>query len=530
MGDDVRRRVIIFGLVLVAALVFLWPTVSVYQRRASGLEVSGQEFAKSNWPSQPIALGLDLSGGVYLDYRVVTDEAVKSRLQSELQNLRSELRRAKVPVTKAKVEKVNDSKFTASFTLLSARTLEKAKGVIAEAGTALKLEESTTEGGRPILMYSIDGKSVQDIRNSAVEQARETLNTRVNQFGVAEPIITRAGADRIILQMPGAKDVESVKSVVGKVAKLEFRWLPQEGAGSKDTVTLINRDDKSPQKVEDAVLMDGSAVKTARAGFDQNGRIEVSLQFTNEGGRQFARLTGEGVGRRMAIILDGEIYSAPVIQERISGGACSISGSFTLKEASDLALVLRAGALPAPLEVVKERTVGPSLGQESIKKGVNAIIIGFALVLAFMVVYYKKAGMIASGILVLNIVLIMAALSLLGATLTLPGLAGLALTVGMSVDANVIIFERIREELRNGASRDAAVESGFDAAFSAIIDANVTTLLTALILYYFGTGPVRGFAVTLSIGILTTLYCATFVARLAFDALPLRAKGRQLSI
>ncbi|MDC0359081.1 protein translocase subunit SecD [Oligoflexia bacterium] len=336
-------------------------------------------------------------------------------------------------------------------------------------------------------------------------------------------MIQKVGNKRIILQMPGVSDIDSVKKVVGSVAKLEFRFVPTTETAP---FQVMLKDREGGQvAVEDEVRMTGEAVDDARVSII-DGQVEVSLTLTSEGGKTFRRITTEGVGRRLAIILDNTVYSSPVIREPISGGRASISGGFQLQEAKQLAVVLRAGALPAPLDILEERTVGPTLGKESIEKGVRAIFLGFILVIIFMMIYYKKCGVIAVSTLALNVLLVLGALSAFGATLTLPGLAGLALTIGMAVDANVIIFERIREELRNGSGRDAAVKAGFGHALTAIIDSNVTTLLAGLILYYFGTGPIRGFAVTLSIGILTTLYCATFVSRLAFDFFPLKgSKG-----
>jgi len=271
-------------------------------------------------------------------------------------------------------------------------------------------------------------------------------------------------------------------------------------------------------------LLTGDAVSDARVDFDQNGQVEVSLKMSATGAQDFARITAENIGRQLAIILDGVLYSAPVIRSAITGGQASISGGFSMEEARRLKVVLKAGALPAPLYVLEERTVGPTLGLESVKKGLFAMALGFVIIALFMVVYYGKSGLVAVGTLVLNAVLMVACLSLFGATLTLPGLAGLALTIGMAVDSNVIIFERIRDELRSGVSRDLAVHTGFDKAFSAIFDSNLTTLLAGAILYYFGTGPVRGFAVTLSVGIVTTLFCAVFVARWCFEAFALKGK------
>jgi preprotein translocase subunit SecD len=276
--------------------------------------------------------------------------------------------------------------------------------------------------------------------------------------------------------------------------------------------------------VEDQALMTGDAVSDARVNIDQKGEVQVSLKLTPTGGQTFARITSENVGRQLAIVLNGVVTSSPVIREPITDGNASISGGFTMDEAKELKIVLKSGALPAPLEILEERTVGPTLGLESVKKGLIAMAIGFGTISLFMVVYYLKSGAVAVGTLVLNAILMMGCLSLFGATLTLPGLAGLALTIGMAVDSNVIIFERIRDEIRNGASRDLAVHTGFDKAFGAIFDSNLTTLLAGGILYYFGTGAIRGFAVTLSVGIATTLFCAVYVARLCFDYFELKGK------
>jgi preprotein translocase subunit SecD len=329
--------------------------------------------------------------------------------------------------------------------------------------------------------------------------------------------------------MPGVSDVNAVKKVVGSVAKLEFRLVPSAATAAGVGTTTLKDKQGAPVVVEDQTLMTGDSVVDARVDFDQSGQVEVTVVLSPIGAQTFARVTSENVGRQLAIVLDGIVYSYPVIREAITGGRASISGGFTTDEAKQLKVVLKAGALPAPLEVLEERTVGPTLGMESVKKGLLAMAVGFVVIALFMMVYYAKSGMIAVVTLVLNAVLMVAALSLFGATLTLPGLAGLALTIGMAVDSNVIIFERIRDEIRNGVGRDVAVHTGFDKAFGAIFDANITTLLSGVILYYFGTGPIRGFAVTLSIGVISTLFCAVFAARLAFDYFELKGK-RGLSI
>ena len=510
MGTDLKRRIITLAVVLGAALLLLLPTIF-------------KGSFPERWISRPISLGLDLSGGVHLVYEVQSAEAVKSRLQGIANSIRSDLRGEKIAVTRARVNERNQ----VEITLLSAQRAERVKQLVAEDYRDLSFIETGDDSGRVRLVFGVTPDQVMRIEREAITQAIETLRNRVDQFGVAEPLIQKIGEKRILLQMPGVSDIEAVKRVVGSVAKLEFRLLPVS-AGRAGEVRLKDRAGASIP-VEDDVLMTGDAVDSAHVAV-LNGQVEVMLNLTSEGGRTFGRLTSENVGRNLAIILDNVVYSSPVIRDAITGGRATISGGFTMAEAKELAVVLRAGALPAPLVVMEERTVGPSLGKESIQKGVLAILFGFLLVILFMGYYYRKSGWIAVGTLALNMVLILAFLSAFGATLTLPGLAGLALTIGMAVDSNVIIFERIRDELRIGSSRDAAVRAGFDKALSAILDSNITTFLSGAILYFLGTGPIRGFAVTLCVGILTTVFCATFAARLAFDFFELKSSKQAISI
>ena len=508
MQAKVKQRVVIFFAVVLAALVFLVPTFAPDVFRKGG----------QSWISKPLSLGLDLKGGVHLVYEVVTREAVKSRLLSMAQRMRSELRDQKIATTRA----VANDQLQIEVTLLSGRSVDRAKEIIQGEMREALFVEQVADGERVKLVYTISPRQIDEIERESVNQAVETLRNRVDQFGVSEPLIQRVGEKRIMLQMPGVSDIETVKRVVGSVAKLEFRLVPQ-GAG-EGGIKLKDREG-AVTRVEDQALMTGDSVGDARVIVPQ-GRVEVSLTLTSEGARLFRKLTEENVGRQLAIILDSVVYSAPVIREPIGGGQATISGGgMTFQEASQLALVLRTGALPAPLNVLEERTVGPTLGQESIRSGIIATLIGFVAIVLFMCVYYGKAGVVASFSLALNLFLLVAALSAFGATLTLPGLAGLALTAGMAVDSNVIIFERIRDELRNGASRDAAISAGFDKALSAILDSNLTTLVSGVVLYLLGSGPIRGFAVSLSIGIATTIYCATFASRLGFDCFPL--KGRK---
>jgi preprotein translocase subunit SecD len=516
MGRDVLQRALVVAFSVVVAVLSLIPT---------GISLLPSEYGiqpPKGWFTRPIAKGLDISGGVHLVYGVKASEAVKSRLRGFLSGIRSELRGKKIAVLPSQVTDSN----TLELVLLSASGVDEAKKLVAENYSELSFVEQQDQAGHPKLIFGLGEKAAQKIQYDAIGQAVETLRNRVDQFGVSEPLIQRSGEDRIILQMPGVSDVKTVKERVGSVAKLEFRWVADaQTKGGIGTVTLKGKESKEQSfNVEDQILMDGSDVADAKVSFGNDGKPEVSLQLTSAGRDTFARLTSEGVGRRMAIILDNVVYIAPVIREPIPNGVASISGGFTTDEAKGIKIVLKSGALPAPLEVLEERTVGPTLGLDSVKKGFVAMGVGFAAIALFMVVYYAKSGFVAVVTLILNAVLMMACLSLFGATLTLPGLAGLALTIGMAVDSNVIIFERIRDELKLGTGRDLAVHTGFDKAFGAIFDANVTTLLGGVILYYFGTGAIRGFAVTLSIGVLTTMFCAVFVARVFFDMFSLKGK------
>ena len=520
MTSSLKQRLTVLIIVLLLAVALLIPSFF-------------RETLSKNWISKPLALGLDLSGGVHLVYEVVTEEAVKAYMQSTATNIRAALRKEKIAVWTTKAVNLsqdlavnNNTVNTVEVVVVSDSHTEKAKNYISQNFGVLQFKEQTIEDGKPKLVYTITKEQIEKIKADSIERAVETLRNRVDQFGVAEPLIQKTGDKRVQLQMPGFSDIERVKKVVGSVAKLEFRLVPS--GDSTDSITLKNRDGTSI-KVENEVLMSGDAVDTATVEL-ATGQVEVTLVLTQDGSRTFKQITTDHVGRELAIILDGVVYSAPRINEPIGGGRASITGAFTIDEADQLSKILRAGALPAPLTVVEERTVGPTLGKDSIKSGVLAILAGFLAIMVFMVFYYKKSGGIAVFCLFLNLVLILAILSFFGATLTLPGLAGLALSIGMAVDSNVIIFERIRDELRLGLSKEASVRSGFDKAYSAIVDTNITVFLSAVILYLLGTGMVKGFAVVLATGIVTTMFSAVFVARIAFDGLSLKGKMNGLSI
>ncbi|MFO7577875.1 MAG: protein translocase subunit SecD, partial [Pelovirga sp.] len=423
----------------------------------------------------------------------------------------------------------------------------KVDALMTEEFPALEPATLSGAGGYIEKHFRLGDDEIDNIKDYAVRQALETMRNRVDQFGVSEPTLQRQAGNRILIQLPGVDDPDRAISLLGKTARLEFKMVDEAAniqealAGNlpEGTQLLYERNVNRATGVESEtplVVMSKTAL-TGDLLADANVRIDtrfnepyVSIDFNAVGARRFDQITAANVGKRMAIVLDDTVYSAPVIRERISGGSAQISGSFTSQQATDLAIVLRAGSLPAPVEILENRTVGPSLGQDSIDQGILSIWVGAVLVLLVIIVYYQLSGVVAISALILNLFFIAAMLSLLGATLTLPGLAGIVLTVGMAVDANVLIFERIREELALGRAPKLAIESGYSKAFSTIIDANLTTLLAALVLFQFGTGPVRGFAVTLSIGIVASLFTAIFVSRFIFDFFLQRRNIKRLSI
>jgi len=389
------------------------------------------------------------------------------------------------------------------------------------------------QGGMHLILEVDTSELTEDEAKDAPDRALEIIRNRIDQFGVLEPTIQRQGRNNIIVQLPGITDRERAIEIVGRTAHLEFKLVSDDAelikkalAGEKVEGYELKylkkqRQEAEPLLLEEKASLTGDMIVDAATEFSQSGFNQpyVSLTLNNKAGAIFAALTGDNIGKRLAIVLDDNVYSAPTIRERIPSGRAQITGNFSVDEANDLSIVLRAGALPAPVKIIEERTVGPTLGKDSIEKGIRAILIGGIFVLAFMAVYYLIAGLIADFALFLNLVLITGALAYFGGTLTLPGIAGLVLTIGMAVDANVLIFERIREESNVGKSIRAAIQGGFSRAFRTIIDSNITTLIAALVLFQFGTGPVRGFATILSIGILSSMFTALIVTRLVLDLL-----------
>jgi len=488
---------------------------------------------------QRINLGLDLQGGMHLVLEVEAEKAVDSTTERLVAEVTEAL--TKTGVQKAEVRKIGREQ-------LMVRVPDPGRGsVVTEALKEFpSLVPAGTQGGTEFI-YAFEQQRVRRILENALDQALETIRNRVDQFGVAEPTIQRQGSRNIVVELPGIKDPARALQLIGKTARLEFRLVDEEhnadealkGRVPEGSELLYERKvhkqtgeiTRLPFLLKRQVLLTGDALTNAEVRIgSQFNEPYVSLDFDKEGGRLFERITTEHVGKRLAIVLDNTIYSAPVIRERISGGQAQITGSFTIEEARDLAIVLRAGALPAPVRIEENRTIGPSLGQDSVRKGLIAGAIGSLLVVLFMLVYYRLSGVIANVALGLNILIILAGLGYFHATLTLPGIAGIVLTIGMAVDANVLIFERIREELRTGKPARVAIDAGFTRAWSAILDGNVTTLIAAAMLFQFGTGPIKGFAVTLSLGLLANLFTAVFVCKVIFDSALALRPIKQLSI
>jgi preprotein translocase subunit SecD len=470
-------------------------------------------------PGKKVSLGLDLQGGSYLLLKVELDVVIEERLESIVSGIRGALNNAKPD--KIGYRNIGVSGDAARVTIRDPEDFDRARGIL----EALDPQAVVTVDDAGEAVITLTEQAAQDARLAAVQQSIEIVRRRIDETGVREPTIQRQGDDRILLQRPGVDDPERIKALLGQTAKMTFRLvditasLANALAGRVPPgAQLLEASNPGPGQqshyvVKRKIEVSGENLIDAQPSFQDNQPV-VSFRFDTVGGKRFGKTTAENVGRPFAIVLDSKVISVPVIQQPILGGSGIITGSFTVASANDLALLLRAGALPAPLVVLEERTVGPGLGADSIEAGKVASIIGLILVAVFMVVAYGLFGLFANIALVFNILLIVGALSALQATLTLPGIAGIVLTVGMAVDANVLIFERIREEVLIGRSPMSAIDAGYKRALTTIIDSNLTTLFAAIFLYSFGSGPIKGFAVTLAIGILTSMFTAVMVTRL----------------
>src|SRR5213595_2455009 len=469
------------------------------------------------WAQRHIVLGLDLQGGSYLLLEVDSNYVKKEKLDQVRDEVRRVLREAKIGYTglsaRADAVEVRIKESDLQAALPKLRELSQPLGGLLGSSGQRSLEVSDAGGG--LIRLTVPQAAITDRVRQTIEQSIQIVERRVNELGTVEPLIQRQGTDRILVQVPGLQDPTQLKNILGKTAKMEFRMVDstvppdqaQAGRVPPDSEVLMSSTSpKIPYVVKKQVLVSGGDLIDAQPGFDQRSSEPiVSFRFNTSGARKFAQATSENVGQPFAIVLDNEVISAPVIREPITGGSGQISGSFTVQQANDLAILLRAGALPAPLTVIEERTVGPGLGQDSIEKGELAAYVGSIMVIVFMLVTYRLFGVFANIAVAINVAMIFGLLSMLNATLTLPGIAGIVLTVGIAVDSNVLIYERIREELRGGRN---AIDAGFKRALSTILDSNITTFIAAAVLFYIGTGPVRGFAVTLGIGIITTVFTA----------------------
>jgi len=477
------------------------------------------------WAQRHLVLGLDLQGGSYLLLEVDSNYIKKEKLDQIRDDVRRVLRENRIAYTGLNVRndtvEVRISKDTDQPTALSKlRDLSQPLGGLLGSNGQRSLEVSDAGGGA--IRLTVPQAAITDRIRQTIEQSIQIVEKRVNELGTVEPVIQRQGTDRILVQVPGLQDPTRLKELLGKTAKMEFRMVDESVPPDAAAKGTIPQDDELVPEVggqklvlKKQVLVSGGDLSDAQTAFDQrSGEPVVSFKFNSAGARKFAQATTDGVGQRFAIVLDNQVISAPVIREPIIGGQGQISGSFTVQSANDLAILLRAGALPAPLTVIEERTVGPGLGQDSIEKGELAAYVGSILVIVFMLVTYRLFGVFANIAVAINVAMIFGVLSLLNATLTLPGIAGIVLTVGIAVDSNVLIYERIREEIRGGRNAISAIDAGFKRALATILDSNITTFIAAAVLFYIGTGPVRGFAVTLGIGILTTVFTAFTLTRL----------------
>jgi preprotein translocase subunit SecD len=524
-------------LILIAAVTVVFAAVGVYPQVAPRLGINGPKWLMD----RALKLGLDLKGGVHLVLRVQTDDALKVESETEMERLRESLSRngigstslALIGVTGFKVEGIRPEQ----------------DGGFRTAANDVSPNFDRDSGVNGTYTFTMKPSVQQSLREEAVVQARQTIERRVNELGVTEPSIAQQGADgnQILVQLPGVTDVNKAKEIIRSTGRLELKIVEGIPQATREAM-LVNGQPPAGMEiypgaglpgdagatifyqVRSAPIITGRDLRSARASLDENNRPAVSFTLTNEGSQKFGRGTGENVGKQLAIILDGRVQSAPNIESRITNEG-RISGSFTQEEVANLALILRSGSLPASLTYLEERTIGPSLGADAIRSGVLASLMSLALVVLFMLVYYRLSGVNAVVALLLNLVILLGLMAYFGAVMTLPGIAGFVLTIGIGVDSNVLIFERIKEELEAGRGVRASINAGFSRVFLTLLDTHVAALISAAFLFQFGTGPIRGFAVTLFIGLISNLFTATFVSKTLFEmVLGRRQQVAELSI
>ena len=477
------------------------------------------------WSKNKLKLGLDLQGGSQLLLQVETEKAIQEKLAIQTEDIRTEL--LKVDIQPQDLKLVNNI----IFVKVNDDEIKKLENLIKENN---QLEVEYDKGAAKI---NFTEQFIREFQSSVILQSLEIIRKRVDEVGTNEPIIQVQGKQRVLVQLPGLENPDRIKSLLGQTAKMNFRMVDEKAMsllGEKKYFVgseILEGDDFGINYiVKKRIGVSGDNLVDANASVDQFNRPIVSIRFDSIGSRKFADLTAKNVGKRFAIVLDKKVISAPVIREAIPSGSAQISGNFSFDSANDLAILLRAGSLPAPISIIEERTVGPSLGQDSINAGVISVIIALSLVLVYMIFIYGKIGLIANFVLIINFLFIIGWLVLFQATLTLPGIAGIALTVGMAVDANVLVFERIREEKILGRSKISSINTGFDQALRAILDANVTTLIAALILFFLGSGPIRGFSITLGLGVVSTILCTMIISRLLINYFYILNPNRKIEI
>jgi preprotein translocase subunit SecD len=539
MDNNLRWRTLATIAVVVIS-VWGFTNFPAVWHQVQGTAQAGERLTK-------VRLGLDLQGGVHLALRVKTDDALRIEVETSMERLREQLEEKNVAIAGITME--DPTRFRVDG------VPRDGDAIFRETANEVQNTFNRQAGsGEGQYVFEMKPNVVVQLREEAVDQALQTIERRVNELGVAEPIVARAGAgnDQIIVQLPGVSNPQRAKEIIRSTALLELKLVEQGPASSREAL-LQNTGGTVPSNMEivggaseasqgagerpetvyylvkKVAAITGRDLRNAKQSLDEHNRPAVSFSLNTEGARKFGKATGDNVGRRLAIILDSRVQSAPVIENRITDEG-RINGTFTLQEAQDLALILRSGALPASLTYLEERTVGPSLGADSIKSGVLASLGGLALVILFMLWYYKLAGINAITSMVINLTVLLAAMAYFDATMTLPGVAGFILTIGMGVDSNVLIFERIKEELQVGKSVKQAISAAFDRVFLTILDTHVSSLISAAFLFQFGTGPIRGFATTLSIGLLSNVFTSVFVSRTIFELFLSRRRVASLSI
>ena len=523
MSKNLNWRGIIIAILVVVALLYTIPSIPG----------GAPKWWGGALPNKKVRLGLDLQGGMHLVLEVEVQKAVENDLETSIEDIKDNLRSKRIKYKDLKRDGVKGI----DITIIQEDQKDAFRDLIESQFRDFDLSQG--ESGKDGISFKLNltQKARNDTIKMADDQALETISNRIDQFGVVEADIRPMENNRIQIQLPGVKDPDRAKELIQRAAVLEFKMVDdkmtadeakREGIPPGDEI-LDDLDTGGRILLKKRTLLSGKYITDAHVSFDQYNKPYISFSLNSRGARIFERITGENIGKQLAIVIDNKVKSAPRIDGKI-GANGMISGHFTMDDANDLSIVLRSGSLPAPVHPIEERTVGPSLGQDSIHKGFFSMIIGTLVVIIFMAVYYGFSGMIADIALLLNVLFIMAGLAFFEATLTLPGIAGIILTIGMSVDANVLIFERIREELKLGKTPRTAIETGFSKAVITILDANVTTFIAALVLFQFGTGPVKGFAVTLSIGIVASFITAVFIARFIFDYLYTSLNWKKISI